>query len=254
MARKSRLEARGLATGLKKSRLVVCVMLLAALMLSSFDVPGRAQASRPVIGADVGGMAAGNVAGPAQMHGPVSATAPTATRHVTAGGSGDCGSWATACDLQAALSVATSGDEIWVVAGVYTPGTYITSTFVLTEGIALYGGFAGTESARNERNWATNVTVLSGDIDSNDWNTDTNNIAESWLDIVGDNAEHVVSSGYTAINAVLDGFTITAGKNTGSGGGLFYDEGNPTLANLVFSGNQSDSGGGLSQPRRRLER
>ncbi|MEZ4638500.1 MAG: hypothetical protein R2856_26685 [Caldilineaceae bacterium] len=49
----------------------------------------------------------------------------------------------------------------------------------------MYGGRAGTESTCAERDWATNVTILSGDIDQNDINTDGNNIAETWADIQG---------------------------------------------------------------------
>ncbi|MFT5185066.1 MAG: hypothetical protein ACI84C_002201 [Flavobacteriales bacterium] len=78
-------------------------------------------------------------------------------------------SWANAyTDLQSALAAASSGDDIWVAEGVYKP----TSTtdrdiqFEIDSGISLYGGFNGTELLRNERNWASNVTELSGAIGS----------------------------------------------------------------------------------------
>jgi hypothetical protein len=56
-------------------------------------------------------------------------------------------SWTDAyTDLQSALADASSGDEIWVVGGTYKPGNERTSTFSLIDGVAVYGGFAGTET------------------------------------------------------------------------------------------------------------
>ena len=77
--------------------------------------------------------------------------------------SGNCNSWANACTLQYALSLAQSGDEIWVKKGIHYPGPASdrTATFALKNGVALYGGFAGTESSRDARNWQANPTVLS---------------------------------------------------------------------------------------------
>ena len=74
-------------------------------------------------------------------------------------------SWADAyTDLQSAMGNA-SCTEIWVAAGTYKPttGTDRNATFSLISGVEIYGGFAGTESVRDERNPKTNVTILSGD-------------------------------------------------------------------------------------------
>src|SRR5688500_13578929 len=85
-------------------------------------------------------------------------------------------SWANAyTSLSAALLASVSGDEIWVKSGVYKPTTLVDvngaggaeareATFQIPSGVALYGGFAGTEATRDERNWEANLTVLSGDI------------------------------------------------------------------------------------------
>jgi predicted outer membrane repeat protein len=165
-----------------------------------------------------------------------------------ASGTGNCQSWANACTLQTALTGATSGDEIWVAAGTYKPttGTDRTATFQLKDGVALYGGFAGTETARDQRNPVANVTILSGDIDNNDSQTP---IITDLTTVTGNttNSYHVVTG---ATSATLDGFTITAGYANGaspydSGAGMFNSSSSPTLANVTFSGNSALNGGGM---------
>ena len=169
----------------------------------------------------------------------------------SASGTGNCSSWANACTLQAALTGAVSSDEIWAAAGTYKPttlGTDRSATFQLIDGVALYGGFAGTETARNQRNLAANVTILSGDIDNNDGQTP---IITNLTTVAGNttNSYHVVTG---ATGATLDGFTITAG-NAGAaypndrGGGIYDPSGNsPTLTNVTFSGNIAfNYGGGM---------
>jgi len=160
--------------------------------------------------------------------------------------------WTTAyTNVQAALAVAISGHEVWVAEGVYTPGSadQRDATFTLKNGVALYGGFAGTETARDQRDWTANITVLSGDIDNNDTNTDGNYIAETASDIQGANSYHVVTASGADSTAVLDGFVVTAGQAHGSspndlGGGMYNDPGSPTLSHVTFSGNSAAGYGG----------
>jgi len=167
----------------------------------------------------------------------------------TAQGSDDCSDWDNACTLQTALAGATSGDEIWVQAGVHYPGSMITDTFTLQSGVALYGGFAGTETTRDERDWETHATVLSGDIDQNDL-TDPNGVITNTAHITGTNAYHVVTSVGVTETAVLDGFVVTAGQANGGaldnmGGGIHNLSGSPVLANLTLRGNSAGGGGGI---------
>ena len=162
-----------------------------------------------------------------------------------ASGTGDCSSWTNACTLQTALTGAASGDEIWAAAGTYKPTastTDRTATFQLKNGVAVYGGFAGTESARGDRNPATNVTILSGDIDGDDSQTP---IITNLTTVTGNttNSYHVVKG---VNNATLDGFTVTAGNSNDAGGGMYNDSSNPTVTNVTFRGNSaSNSGGGM---------
>jgi predicted outer membrane repeat protein len=149
-----------------------------------------------------------------------------------ASGMGDCQNWENACPLRNALSTSVSGDSLWVMAGTHKPtaGFSRAATFQLKNGVAVYGGFAGTETSLNQRDPVVNITTLSGNIN-------LFNDSDSY---------HVVTG---ASGATLDGFTITAGKATGaypndSGGGLYNYESNPTLSNLIFSNNLAVAEGG----------
>jgi hypothetical protein len=155
-------------------------------------------------------------------------------------GFGNCLSWATACSFQYALAIAASGDELWVTAGTYKPtsGTDRTATFQLKSGVAVYGGFVGTETARAQRNPTTNLTTLSGDLNGNDVGF-TNNSENSYTVVKG------------ATGATLDGFTIQGGNandevSHGNGGGMLNISSSPTVSGVTFSSNAAAfSGGGM---------
>jgi len=153
--------------------------------------------------------------------------------------SGDGLTWGAAKQtLGAALSQAASGDEIWIAAGTYKPttGTDRTISFVLKAGVGIYGGFVGTETARDQRDWVANVTTLSGDIG-----------------VVGDNSDnsyHVVTATGDMQNAVLDGFTVFGGNanwsspNNLGGGAYFSSVSRLAVTNCTFSGNTTGNSGG----------
>jgi hypothetical protein len=64
-------------------------------------------------------------------------------------------SWATAeKELQVAIDEAVSGDSVWVKAGTYKPtsGLDRNASFGLKDGVAVYGGFTGTETQLFQRN------------------------------------------------------------------------------------------------------
>ncbi|HPF41466.1 MAG TPA: right-handed parallel beta-helix repeat-containing protein [Phycisphaerae bacterium] len=82
---------------------------------------------------------------------------------------GDGASWESALnDLQEALQIADAHDghvEIWVAAGFYTPGAPedLAVSFDIPNDVAVYGGFAGFETVREQRDFVNHVTILSGD-------------------------------------------------------------------------------------------
>ncbi len=165
---------------------------------------------------------------------------------VKPGGTGNGSSWATAKDLAPALLSARDGAELWVAAGSYTPTTIDVdprmATFTMKSNVAIYGGFAGNETQRSERNWVTNVVTLSGDLLGND-----NSTVSATEPTRRDNSYHVVTG---ATSAILDGVTISGGNSNMSGssvgGGMYNYVSTPTLTNVIFSRNiASGRGGGM---------
>ena len=144
-------------------------------------------------------------------------------------GLNDGRSWENAfTSIHDALRFAAPEDEIWVVAGTYTPdvGGEQTAgdrnaTFQLVENVGLYGGFDGTETDRNERDVRRNETILSGDLRGNDVEFNNTN----------DNSFHVVTG---ARHAILDGVTVTGGASSG----LFNDHTPISVNQCLFAYNK----------------
>ncbi|MCB9849270.1 MAG: hypothetical protein H6817_01040 [Phycisphaerales bacterium] len=167
--------------------------------------------------------------------------AQAAIRYVNddAGGSNNGLSWANAYNsLQTAL-LDPGATEIWVAAGTYTPGASRFDAFILKNGVAIHGGFAGTETKLSDRDGSAGPSILSGDI-----GVAGNN---------ADNSYHVVFASGVNATAVLEGFTITGGSAeitslARHGGGMRIEGPNtsPQILNCVFRDNSArDAGGGM---------
>ncbi|NOT01666.1 MAG: right-handed parallel beta-helix repeat-containing protein [Phycisphaerales bacterium] len=185
-------------------------------------------------------------------------------------GANNGSNWANAyTNLQSALTPAVVTTHVWVADGTYRPGLAVprTVTFQLQNNLEVYGGFDGTETMLSERSPETNVTILSGDLNSNDSyvgrctadSPDCDSFGklcdEGFCIIASNNAEnvyHVVTGSGTNATAVLDGFTITSGNanvccdpSTTSGAGMVNDAGSPTVINCTFAGNSASFGAGM---------
>ena len=133
-------------------------------------------------------------------------------RYVKLNGTGNGSTWANAAgNIQDMIDASDAGGQVWVAAGTYLPtyatGTTETSkTFMLKDGVHLYGGFAGTETSINDRHksdkdingkvdyWDfTNETILSGKL------SDT------------ERCNTVVNSIVFENETLFDGFTVTEG-------------------------------------------
>ncbi len=127
--------------------------------------------------------------------------------------------------VQAALNVAASGDEVWAAAGTYT------ENITLKNGVALYGGFAGTEGMLAQRDWRANRTILEG----------------------GLSGSVVTAPAGAGPSTRIDGFTIRNGKGTARlisgdtfyyGGGIYCRSSSPTIANNLITANTVQHLGG----------
>jgi hypothetical protein len=121
-------------------------------------------------------------------------------------------------DLQDALDVATSGEQIWIAQGTYTPTDVVGLTdpreasYRLIAGVEIYGGFFGNEADVALRRPSVFRVYLSGDLLEDD-------------DSGGDsseNAYHVVTAdNLTGLPPILDSVYVIAGNADGSGNNKF---------------------------------
>ena len=167
-----------------------------------------------------------------------------ADSEITASGS-DGLSWENAITLTEALRQAKAGDEIWVKGYEDITGRIYKAPkggFVLPSGVAMYGGFAGNETIKNDLPTGRHKyqmkyqTALVGDFDTND-KASQQLIIYPENTTRSDNATHVLTlqMGVTQDNTndgnkptIVSGFLIAAGnakgENTsanGRGGGIY---------------------------------
>ena len=185
-------------------------------------------------------------------------------------GSGNGTSWSDAASsIHDMISKAKVGDAIWVSAGTYYPTKPIngdrSKSFVLKDGVHLYGGFSGNEATINDRAksdrdgngivdpWEfTHETILSGNVDGVEdvWEKQYINASWTW-NIKGyeGNSIHVVYCEDEFVNETqFDGFTVTGGSEymaTGylRGGGI-YAQGKIVINNCNVVKNYASRGGG----------
>ena len=143
--------------------------------------------------------------------------------------------------LTAAFNFCTA--QIWVASGIYTPT--LTSnrdvSISMRNNLAIYGGFAGTETQLSQRNWMVNQTILSADIGS--------------IGSTQDNSYNIVAGLNLNNSAILDGFTLSnanafvsfgfdGSSRNGNGGGVYLQNSSPLIANCHFKDNNVRVNGG----------
>lgn len=169
-------------------------------------------------------------------------------RYVTQSGGGtqDGTSWANAFSgtrLQEAINGTPAGGQVWVAGGTYKPTTdnNRNSAFGLRNGVAVYGGFMGTETSFSQRPTIDPVagkpssTTLSGEIGQ--------------LGNQADNSRVLVFNQNVDNSAGLDGFVLTGAYNdelNQASSCLVNLSSNPILVRITLQGNTGRRGGGMS--------
>ena len=133
--------------------------------------------------------------------------------------SGDGTTWGGAfVSIPEAITAASPADEIWVQGGTYA----IVAEIIINKQVFMYGGFAGTEVARDSRNFKTNVTSIDGQ-----------------------DAVRCIQLTSGAAGSRIDGFTITNGHSS-NGAGVLIIAASTIISNCTISSNISpDYAGGI---------
>jgi len=192
-------------------------------------------------------------------------------------GTGDGSSWENASgNLQNMIDELAKNNpqnlpgEVWVAAGTYVPqvqvisGTTYSASFLMRDGISVYGGFAGDESSKQEREvgkmpWNfVNKTILEGSYYEHS-KTSWNESNHKWT--LTSDSRHVVffsplpSEGKSGFgkSTILNGVTIRGGYAQGGEGvaDFMTDRGagvymgiNATLEKCIVTENSSTGNGG----------
>ncbi len=187
--------------------------------------------------------------------------------YVTPDGTGDGTSWAQASgDLQAIIDISEEGDEVWIAGGVYKPQQKIaesvsnSQSFILKNGVSLYGSFAGIESTLEARDimedggaWDfAHPTYFDGDDEVEDnwqreiapgttyrytWHLENNQIPGT----AGNSCHLLYSPDVITSHTIIDGITFKGGAanqhKAKTYGGAVYAQGNVSISRCVFMNN-----------------
>ncbi|QEC42944.1 T9SS type A sorting domain-containing protein [Pseudobacter ginsenosidimutans] len=175
--------------------------------------------------------------------------------NVAATGANNGTSWADAyTDLQVAMDFAYYNykDTVWVARGTYQNA--VDPSFYPMENVKVFGGFTGSETMFEERDWRTNITILKGKTAHVIWCNNrgvTNAFILDGFTITGGTGMVSTSGGGMYIvydSPLFRNCTITGNKTTGSakGGGAWCQIGSPVFINCVFSNNEAAGGGGIA--------
>ncbi|MBC8309960.1 MAG: VCBS repeat-containing protein [Phycisphaerales bacterium] len=168
---------------------------------------------------------------------------------------GDGSDWVSAfTDLQDALDVAVSGDQIWIAEGTYIPSDLDGSSdareasFRIIAGVEIYGGFQGNEADIDLRRPSLYRVFLSGDLAGDDGGSGDNS----------ENAYHVVTAdNLVGASPILDsvyigGGNANSGGNNKYGGGLIVENYSgaslayPIVRQTSFVFNEAHHGGAIA--------
>ncbi len=201
-------------------------------------------------------------------------------RYVKKDGTGDgTGSWDNAsANLQAMIDeLAESGDgqpgEVWVAAGEYEPltqlipGTSHTASFRMRNGVSVYGGFQGKETAKTDRkkgampwqyvddNGAPIETILSAayysadnlEFSNNKWTTTSDSRHVVWFAPMEGEADFTLPTyldGVTVRGGYAQGGTGLDDFKTDRGAGVYMDGENTYLVNSTVTECYATGNGG----------
>ena len=195
-------------------------------------------------------------------------------RYVTPGGTGDGTSWDNASgNIQAMIDDLADNNpqqlpgEVWVARGEYEPQSYVISgmnysaSFRMRSGISVYGGFAGDEASKTEREkgampWQyDNETILSAAYydhanlaySSNRWTLTSDSRHVVWFaPMQGEQpfGQLTVLDGVTIRGGYAQGNTGLADFMTDCGAGVYIDGENARLQNCIVKENYATGNGG----------
>lgn len=184
-------------------------------------------------------------------------SASGAIRYVKSGATGTNNgtSWVNAYkELVSAINAAQAGDEIWIAGGTYYPD-FDTNTglhtgdralrFLIKSNVSIFGGFNGTETARFQRDWVANRTILSGDIGQPGVFSDNTRTIMATLNssgVAGAVIEGLVFAGGNA----NDPKELGGGIVGGSGGAVYVSLASVEFKQCSFVGNYAVYGGAIS--------